>query len=240
MAGLDDLSYSAVLVNAFYSLIASSAFSPSSDTFSLALAEPYVLLDHVHPSDASSPPLSLHAAAPLSFHASLSPPFDLSKEPFSYLEAMACPDASVWQAAMDCECQSLIEMGVFEEADLLPGEWTIGLKWVYAYKTDASGMKIPRKEKACLVAQGFNQCPGQFDETYAPVAKMASVCILLAWAAVHDLEIFQFDCKTAFLHAKLRHNVYAHPFPGFSVSSPMKVLCLLAALYGLRQAAYEF
>ena len=131
-------------------------------------------------------------------------------------------------------------MGVFEEADLPPGERTIGLKWVYAYKTDASGVKIPGKEKARLVAQGFNQKPGQFDETYAPVAKMASVRVLLTWAAVHDLEIYQFDCKTAFLHAKLRHNVYARPFPGFPVSSPSKVLRLLAALYGLRQAAYEF
>ena len=115
---------------------------------------------------------------------------------------------------MDRECQSLTEMGVFEEADLPPKEWTIGLKWVYAYKTDASGIKIPGKEKAHLVAQGFNQCPGQLDEIYAPVAKMASVCVLLIWAAVHNLEIFQFDCKTAFLHAKLRHKVYTHPFPG--------------------------
>ena len=94
-------------------------------------------------------------------------------------------------------------------------------------------MKIPRKEKACLVAQGINQCPGQFDETYALVAEMSSVHILLTWAAVHDLEIFQFDCKTTFLHAKLHHSVYAHPFPGFSVSSPTKVLHLLAALFGL-------
>ena len=73
-------------------------------------------------------------------------------------------------------------------------------------------MKIPGKEKACLVAQGFNQHPGQFDETYAPVTKMSSVRVLLTWVAVHDLEIFQFDCKTAFLHAKLRHNVYACHF----------------------------
>ena len=101
-------------------------------------------------------------------------------------------------------------------------------------------MKIPGKEKARLVVQGFNQCPGQFDETYAPVAKMVSVRVLLTWAVVHDLDIFQFDCKTAFLHAKLRHKVYACPFPGFTASSPSKVLRLLAALYGLRQAAYEF
>ena len=73
-----------------------------------------------------------------------------------------------------------------------------------------------------------------------PVVKMASVHILLTWAVVHDLEVYQFDCKTAFLHAKLRHTLYARPFPGFPTSSPSKVLRILVALYGLRQSAYEF
>ena len=130
--------------------------------------------------------------------------------------------------------------GAFEEADLPSGEKAIGFKWVYDYKMDALGNRIPGREKARLMAQGFNQRPGQYGEMYAPVAKMASVRILLTWAAVHDLEIFQFDCKTAFLHAKLHHNLYACPFPGFTVSNPSKVLRILAALYGLHQSAYEF
>jgi hypothetical protein len=100
-------------------------------------------------------------------------------------------------------------MGAFEEADLPSGQKAVGLKWVYDFKTDALGVKIPGKEKARLVTQGYTQRPGQYGETYAPVAKLASVRILLTWAAVHDLEIFQFDCKTAFLHAKLCHDLYA-------------------------------
>src|SRR6202161_1830869 len=124
---------------------------------------------------------------------------------------------------MDRERQSLEDMGAFAEADLLAGERAIGLKWVYAYKTDETGTNIPGKEKARVVAQGFNQCPGQYDETYAPVAKMASVRILLAWAAVCDLEILQFDCKTAFLHAKIRHPLYVRQIPGFPLSNPKKV-----------------
>ena len=72
------------------------------------------------------------------------------------------------------------------------------------------------------------------------VAKIASIHILLAWAAVQDLKIYQFDCKTAFLHTKLCHDLYAHPFSGFETSSLSKVLRILVALYGLRQAAYEF
>ena len=131
-------------------------------------------------------------------------------------------------------------MGAFEEVDLPAGAKSIGLKWVYTFKTDAAGVNIPGKEKACLVAQGFNQRPGQYDETYAPVVKMASVRILLAWAAVQDLEIFQFDCKTAFLHVKIWHPLYARPFPGFPISTPGKSLCILVALYGLHQSAYEF
>jgi hypothetical protein len=101
-------------------------------------------------------------------------------------------------------------------------------------------MIIRGKEKARLVAQGFNQRPGQYDETYAPVAKLSSVRILLTWAAVCDLEVFQFDCKTAFLHAKICHPIYCRQIPGYPVLNPCKALCILVALYGLRQSAFEF
>ena len=83
---------------------------------------------------------------------------------------------------MDCKKESLEQMGTFKEVELPPGEHVIGLKWVYAYKTNAEGVNI--KETARVVAQGFNQRPGQFGETYAPVAKMASICIFLTWAAI--------------------------------------------------------
>ena len=221
-----DLSPSLHLLDAFYSLIVSSSLPDLPDTFSFSLAEPSIL------------PLALRASAPFSFPTSRS--FDLSKPPSSYSEAIARSDAPVWRSAMDRERQSLLDMGAFEEADLPPGQKAVGLKWVYDYKTDALGNRILGKEKARLVAQGYTQRPDQYGETYAPVAKIASVRILLSWAAIHDLEIFQFDCKTAFLHAKLRHDLYARPFPGFETSSPSKVLRILVALYGLRQSAYEF
>ena len=75
---------------------------------------------------------------------------------------------------------------------------------------------------------------------YAPVAKMTSICILLTWAAVRDLNIYQFDCKTAFLHAKICHPIYACQFPGYIFRDSNKVLRIKVALYGLRQSAYEF
>ena len=81
---------------------------------------------------------------------------------------------------------------------------------VFAIKTDADGQIIHGKEKACVVAQGYCQQPEDFGATAAPVAKLSSVHIILAWAALQDLKIYQFDCKTAFLHAKLCHDVYCH------------------------------
>ena len=193
---LSTMSPSLSVIDAFFSLIASSSLMDLPNTVSLPSIEGDILWNHVFSTDP-------HAIALSSLRPSRS--FDLSKAPLFYSEAVARPDSLVWEAAMDREKKSLQDMGAFEETDLPAGEKAIGLKWVYAHKTDEFGAIIKGKEKARLVAQGFNQRPGQYDETYAPVAKMASVRILLTWAAVHDLEIFQFDCKTAFLHAKLRH-----------------------------------
>ena len=223
---IDDCSPSLAVIDAFYSLIASSSLPDLAGTFSLPLVELDIFTHALHT-----------FRVPPSYP---SKSFDISKVPFSYSEAIARPDASIWRAAMDRELKSLADMGAFEEADLPPGQKAVGLKWVFDFKTDALGAKIPGKEKARLVAQGFTQRPDQYGETYAPVAKIASVRILLTWAAVHDLEVFQFDCKTAFLHAKLRHELYARPFPGCETTGPSKVLRILVALYGLRQSAYEF
>ena len=162
---------------------------------------------------------------------------DILKAPSSFAEAHTQSDAPVWRAAMDQEKQSLDDMGAFEEADLPPGEHAIRLKWVYTFKTDADGCNIPGKEKARVVAQGFNQHPGQYDETYTPVAKMASIHVLLAWAAVQDLKIFQFNCKTAFLHVKMQHPLYVHQIL-FPILGKFCVFCVV--LYGLHQLAYEF
>jgi Reverse transcriptase (RNA-dependent DNA polymerase) len=201
----------------FLSFLASTSFPDYIETTSLDMLEPEIFWNH-----------SLSAVSSFRQHTQT---YDLSKEPQSYTEAITRPDTDAWHAAMDCEKKSLEQMGTFKEVELPPGERVIGLKWVYAYKTNAEGVNI--KEKSRVVAQEFNQRPGQFGETYAPVAKMASICILLTWAAIRDLKIFQFDCKTAFLHAKLCHFIYAHQFPGYTLVNPTKVLQIMVALYGL-------
>lgn len=72
---------------------------------------------------------------------------------------------------MDRERQSLVDMGAFEEVELPKGECTIGLKCVFDIKTDANGECLYGKERARLVAQGFNQRPGQFDKTYTHTSR---------------------------------------------------------------------
>jgi hypothetical protein len=204
-----------------------------------------VSLATVFPSSVDTSPVSLlsielDALAFAVFSPQTSRQWNLGKAPLSFAEACARPDAHVWRAAMDREIGSLREMRAFAECPLPPGKKPLDLKWVYDYKTDSDGNIIVGKEKARLVAQGFRQRPEDFGETAAPVAKLTSVRVILAWAASQDLEIFQFDCKTAFLHARLRHDVYCRPVAGWPIHSQGNVLKVLAALYGLRQSAFEF
>jgi hypothetical protein len=176
---------------------------------------------------------SRYLRAPLSY--------DLLKPPESYHEACARTDAPVWRAAMEREMDSLRSRQAFEPADLPKGRKAIGVRWVYAFKYNPDGTIIRGKEKARLVAQGFSQRPEDFDETYAPVAKMTSIRIILAFATVNDLEIMASDVKTAFLHCRLRSDIYCRQIPGQPpLPEPDKVLRILVALYGLRQSAYEF
>jgi hypothetical protein len=166
--------------------------------------------------------------------------FDLRKAPESFREALARPDADVWQAAMRRELDSLEERQAFERATLPSDRKAIGLRWCYTYKFHPDGSIIKGKEKARLVAQGFSQRPEDYGSTYSPVAKITSIRITLAYAAHNDFEIMSFDVKTAFLHAKLSTIIFCKQIPGFPEADSSTVLRLLVALYGLWQSLYEF
>jgi hypothetical protein len=167
-------------------------------------------------------------------------PYDLSKPPNSYHEAIKRPDKNVWLAAMQREVDSLEGRKAFERTSLPTGRKAIGVRWTYDYKYEPDGSIIRGKEKARLVAQGFSQRAEDFDETYAPVVKLVSVRVLLAFANHHDYEIMSFDVKTAFLHARLPYSIYVKQIPGYPEDHPNTVLRLLVALYGLKQSAYEW
>ncbi|GJZ99981.1 retrovirus-related pol polyprotein from transposon TNT 1-94 [Tanacetum coccineum] len=92
--------------------------------------------------------------------------------------------------------------------------------------------------KMRLVAQGYNQQEGiDYDETYAPVARLESIRILLAYACALDFKLFQMDVKSAFLNGFINEEVYVAQPPGFiDFEKPDHVYKLKKALYGLKQA----
>ncbi|GKA72721.1 retrovirus-related pol polyprotein from transposon TNT 1-94 [Tanacetum coccineum] len=109
-------------------------------------------------------------------------------------------------------------------------------KWVFRNKLDENG--IVSRNKARLVAQGYNQQEGiNYDETYALVARLESIRILLAYACALDFKLFQMDVKSAFLNGFINEKVYVAQPSGFiDFEKPDHVYKLKKALYGLKQA----
>ncbi|GJY40650.1 copia protein [Tanacetum coccineum] len=112
----------------------------------------------------------------------------------------------------------------------------IGTKWMYRNKLDENG--IVSQNKARLVAQGYNQQEGiNYDETYALVARLESIGILLAYACALDFKLFQMDVKSAFINSFINEEVYVAQPSGFiDFEKPNHVYKLKKALYGLKQA----
>ncbi|KAK1699232.1 hypothetical protein QYE76_015929 [Lolium multiflorum] len=112
----------------------------------------------------------------------------------------------------------------------------IGTKWIFKNKQDEFENIV--RNKARLVAQGFSQVEGiDFGETYAPVARLESIRILLAYASHHNFKLQQMDVKSAFLNGPLHEEVYVKQPPGFEdLNFPNHVYKLDKALYGLKQA----
>ncbi|CAL1396601.1 unnamed protein product [Linum trigynum] len=141
-----------------------------------------------------------------------------------------------WQAAMGEEFYALDQNHTWSIVDRPPPPTPmVGCRWLYMVKYHPDGSL--ERFRARLVAQGFTQEYGiDFEETFAPVAKMPTVRTLLAVAAVRNWPLFQFDIKNAFLHGDLKEVVYMEIPPGHPDSSPGKVCLLHRSLYGLKQA----
>ena len=114
----------------------------------------------------------------------------------------------------------------------------IGSKWVFKAKKDAIGFIACLK--AHLVAQGFSQIGGvNYDDTYAPVARLASSRAIIAMANHLDLLLHQVDIKGAYLNGELNDNevLYMHHPPSYKPhDAGTCVLCLKKTLYGLKQS----
>jgi hypothetical protein len=107
---------------------------------------------------------------------------------------------------------------------------------VFRNKQDDQGVIVQNKTR--LVAQGFSQVEGfYFGETFAPVARLEAICILLAYASYYDIKLYQMDVKSEFLNGFINELVYVERPPGFKDPRyPNHAYRLSKALYGLNQA----
>lgn len=119
-----------------------------------------------------------------------------------------------------------------------PGANIIDTRWVYKLKRDSAGR--PTRCKARLVAKGFTQVKGlDFEEVFSPTVSSTSVRLLLALAALYDMDLMHLDFDTAFLYADVKEDIYVSMPPGYEASSTSGkelVLKLNRSLYGLKQS----
>nr|GEV27525.1 retrovirus-related Pol polyprotein from transposon TNT 1-94 [Tanacetum cinerariifolium] len=141
-----------------------------------------------------------------------------------------------WIDAMQEELNQFYRNKVWTLVPLPYGKITIGSKWVFRNKKDEHGTIT--KNKARLVAQGYSWEKGiDYDETFAPVARMEAIRIFLTFATYMNFKVYQMDVKSAFLNGKLKEEVYVKQPPGFKSSEFPEYVCKLdKALYGLKQA----
>ncbi|GJZ50103.1 retrovirus-related pol polyprotein from transposon TNT 1-94 [Tanacetum coccineum] len=158
-----------------------------------------------------------------------------NKSLFSTYKAYNGGDES-WAVAMQEELNQFIANDVWDLLPLPKNQSIIGTKWVYRNKLDENG--IVSRNKAKLVAQGYNQQERiDYEETYAPVARLESILILLAIACANDFKLYQMDVKSAFLNGFINKEVYVAQPPSFiDFQKPNYVYKLKKALYGLKQA----
>jgi hypothetical protein len=158
--------------------------------------------------------------------------FVSSIESFRVEEALQDPD---WVLAMQEELNNFKRNEVWS---LVPHQKqnVVGTKWVFCNKQDEHG--VVTRNEARLVAKGYAQVVGlDFEETFAPVARLESIRILLAYAAHHSFRLFQMDVKSTFLNGPIKEEVYVEQPPGFEDDRyPDHVYKLSKALYELKQA----
>ncbi|GJX24266.1 putative ribonuclease H-like domain-containing protein [Tanacetum coccineum] len=154
-------------------------------------------------------------------------------EPKKPVQALKDPS---WVEAMQDELLQFKLLKVWTLVDLPRDKWAIGTKWVFRNKKDERGIVV--KNKARLVAQGHTQEEGiDYDEVFAPVARIEAIRLFLAYASFKDFVVYQMDVKSAFLYGKIEEEVYVCQPLGFEDPHfPDKVYKVKKALYGLHQA----
>jgi len=157
----------------------------------------------------------------------------LSPVPKTFRSALADPN---WRAAMEEEHDALLKNHTWDLVPRPPRTNLVTGKWIFKHKLEADGSL--ERYKARWVLRGFTQRPGvDFDETFSPVVKPATVRTVLSLALSRRWPIHQLDVKNAFLHGTLSETVYCAQPAGFEDTAHPDYVCRLnRSLYGLKQA----
>ncbi|KAL6311666.1 hypothetical protein AAG906_022598 [Vitis piasezkii] len=132
-------------------------------------------------------------------------------------------EALFWKEAINSEIESIMHNHTWKLVDLPPGNKHLGCKWIFKKKMKPDG--TIDKYKARLVAKGFKQKESlDFFDTYSPVTRITSIRVLIAIAALHNLEIHQMDVKTTFLNGELEEEIYMEQ-PSVCCSGQEKKMC---------------
>ncbi|GJV81483.1 retrovirus-related pol polyprotein from transposon TNT 1-94 [Tanacetum coccineum] len=140
-----------------------------------------------------------------------------------------------WIKSMQDDLNQFERLQVWELVPRPEGKNVIALKWLWKNKYDAENIMVRNKSR--LVAKGYKQEEGiDFEESFAPAARLEAVRMFIAFAAHMNITIFQMDVKTAFLNGPLKEEVYVSQPEGFiDFEFPNHVFRLKKALYGLKQ-----
>lgn len=161
-------------------------------------------------------------------------------DPKTFSKAVASRDSAFWKEIVNDEIDSLLSNNTWVLVDLPPRSKAIGCKWVFRkkYNTDGSVQTF----KGMLVAKGFRQKEGvDYFDTYAPVARITSIRVLLVLSSLYKLFVHQMDVKTAFLNSDLEEEVYIEQPEDFVLpDNENKVYKLTKPLYGLKQAPKQW
>lgn len=159
-------------------------------------------------------------------------------EPKSLSEAMESDEWKHWKAAMDEEMAALQKNRTWVLVSNSSKMRTIKSKWIFKIKSRADG-SIDRY-KARLVAKGYSQIPEiDYKSTFAPVASSNTIRMALALATFNDMELVQFDIKTAFLYGHLEEELFM-AYPDGYPNPENKICKLIKSLYGLKQAPRQW
>ena len=158
--------------------------------------------------------------------------------PRSYMEAKKQLD--LWQAPMKEEMEIMKKRGVFKLVPRPKDQHVVGLKWGYVNKYNVDG-EITRW-KARLVAQGFTQIPGlEYDQTYALVARLESLRMVVAIAAHLSLHLWQIYFVSVYLNSDNKFLVYMEQPPGFVKPGEEDMVNIaLKTIYGMMNGAYDW